>query len=213
MKIQHTRSKRPIIVTIVALFAVVGGVVGAQFMNQMDHGHTAQVAPYVEPVMPPPAPTVREEAAPETPTRIMIEKIGVDASIESVGLTKDGMMDDPNSNELVGWYDKSARLGEDKLSVLLDGYYGIGSDAAVLRRLPELQYGDKIVLHGTNGFQAHYEVVEREQQYTEDVDMKKALYPYSDGEQSLTIITCEGEYDPTRATYDKRTIIYAIRVK
>lgn len=213
MKIQYTRSKRPVIVTIVALFAVVGAVVGAQFINQMDRSPIAQVAPRVEPTMSPPASTVHEEVAPETPARIMIEKIGVDASIESVGLTEDGMMGDPNSNELVGWYDKSARLGEDKLSVLLDGHYGIGSDAAVFRRLPELQYGDEIVLQGADGLEAHYEVVEREQQYTEDVDMKKAIYPYEKGEQSITIITCEGEYDPLRATYDKRTIIYAIRVK
>lgn len=51
-----------------------------------------------------------------------------------------------------------------------------------------------------------------EQQLTEDVDMRKALYPYRDGVQSLTIITCEGEYLPDQETYDKRTIVYAERV-
>lgn len=147
----------------------------------------------------------------EVPVRIVIDKIGVDAPIIPVGLTEDGLMDDPDSNEQVGWYEKSARAGEDKLAMLLDGHYGSDSVPAVFRNLIDLEKGDSIQVEGEDGMTLDYRVVESYQRYAEDVDMKKALYPYRDGVQSLTIITCEGQYDPVNVTYDKRTVVYAIR--
>lgn len=148
----------------------------------------------------------------EVPVRIVIEKIGVDAVIEPVGLTADGLMDAPKTNELVGWYDKSARAGEDKFAMLLDGHYGSDTRPAVFRELVQLVKGDEIKVTGEKGTTLTYEVVEMERQFTEDIDMKKALYPYQKGKQSLTIITCEGEYDAVNNTYDRRTIVYAERV-
>lgn len=194
------------------------GAVGAGVYFYIDHsreGSTTQFAAVTER-----APTKDETvdqsltnpATPEIPARIVIDKIAVDATIESVGLTDDGMMDAPNSNHTVGWYHQSAKAGESKLAMLLDGHYGIGQAAAVFRRLPELTLGDTIAVHGEHGATLTYKVVETEQQYTEDVDMRKALYPYRPGVQSLTIITCEGEYLPEAATYDRRTIVYAERV-
>src|SRR5690606_7545260 len=151
------------------------------------------------------------EALSEAPASIKIDKIGVSATIEAVGLTEDGLMDAPKTNEGVGWYDQSSRLGEDRFSVLLDGHYGTPAEPAVFYRLAELVVGDTIKLIGANGAILTYEVVETEQQYTADVDMEKALNLYPDTIQSLTIITCDGNYDESAATYDKRTIVYAKR--
>lgn len=148
----------------------------------------------------------------QTPARIMIDKIKVDATIIPVGLTNDGMMDAPNSNELVGWYSQSARAGEDKYAMLLDGHYGTDSKPAVFRNLATLELGDSIQIQSDKGTILRYKVVETDQRYAEDVDMQKALYPYRKGVQSLTIITCEGLYDAKNVTYDKRTIVYAERV-
>ncbi len=96
--------------------------------------------------------------------------------------------------------------------MLLDGHYGSDTKPAVFRRLVELEVGDSIEITGDGGSILKYEVAESYQRYAEDVDMKKALYPYRDEVQSLTIITCEGLYDPVNVAYDKRTILYAIRV-
>ncbi len=149
----------------------------------------------------------------EIPKRIMIDKIGVDADIEPVGLLDDGMLDAPKTNELVGWYDKSARAGDDQFAMLLDGHYGTQEAPAVFWRLLELEVGDTIHIQSTKKTILKYEVKETERQYAEDVDMKKALYPYRDGAQSLTIITCEGEFDPLNMTYDRRIVVYAERVE
>lgn len=148
----------------------------------------------------------------ETPTRIIIDKIGVDAAIEPVGLTEDGLMDAPKTNEAVGWYEQSARLGENNYAILLDGHYGTETSPAVFRDLINLEIGDTILVGAAENI-ATFRVVEIDQSDVEDVDMKKALYPYRSGVQSLTIITCEGEYDPVNITYDKRRIVYAERVE
>lgn len=147
----------------------------------------------------------------ERPVRIAIDKIGVDASIQPVGLTPDGLMDAPNSNDLVGWYEKSSKVGESKYSVLLDGHYGTSNRPAVFWRLAELKNGDEIKLTGEAGAELTYKVVEIEQLRVEEVDMRKAMYPYKNGSQSLTIITCDGHYDAANNAYDRRTIVYAER--
>lgn len=148
---------------------------------------------------------------PEKPARLVIDKIGVDAAIEQVGLTADGNLDAPNNNEGVGWYEKSALLGESRFSLLLDGHFGARENPAVFYRLSELRIGDTLTVEGVHGAQAHYAVVETENIKLEEVDMKKAFYPYRPGVQSMTIITCDGDYDPQRNTYDNRLIVYATR--
>jgi len=152
-------------------------------------------------------------AVSETPSKLVIDKIGVDAAVEPVGLTDSGAMDAPKTNEGVGWYDKSARAGGSEFAVLLDGHYGTAKDKGVFYRLAELAVGDEITLFGENGARLLYKIVETGTFALEDVDMRKALYPYRTGAQSLTIITCEGTYDQGRATYDKRSVVYAERVE
>src|SRR5690606_18221825 len=96
---------------------------------------------------------------PEKPARLVIDKIGVDAAIEQVGLTADGNLDAPNNNEGVGWYEKSALLGESRFSLLLDGHFGTRENPAVFYRLSELRIGDTLTVEGVHGAQAHYTVV------------------------------------------------------
>lgn len=148
----------------------------------------------------------------EVPSRLIIEKIEVDAEIQAVGLTETGAMDAPRTNEGVGWYDKSALAGHSDFAVLLDGHFGTDAKPAVFYRLSELLIGDTVHILGKNGTKLTYKIVETLTQELEDVDMHKALYPYREGVQSLTIITCEGTYDQGRSTYDKRSIVYAERI-
>lgn len=160
-----------------------------------------------------PSATSTFEPLSEIPLRITIKKIEVDAVIEPLGLTDDGLMDAPKTNEGVGWYNKSARAGEDTYAVLLDGHYGTKARPAVFYRLAELVIGDEITVTGQKGSIFTYQVVEKEQQYVYDVDMKKAFNLYPNTEQSLTLITCEGKFDAASETYEKRTILYAKRIK
>lgn len=148
----------------------------------------------------------------EQPTRLVVDKLGIDAEIEPMGLTAAGLMDDPDTNEGVGWYQQSARAGEATYAMLLNGHYGV-EYPGVFRNLDQLDPGDTFEVYGDAGAKLRYKVVETLQQKTEEVDMTRALYPYREGVQSLTIITCEGDFDPAIATYDRRTVLYAERIQ
>ena len=88
-----------------------------------------------------------------------------------------------------GWYDKSAKAGEHELAMLFDGHYGIGNRPGVVRQLDKLQPQDSIKIQGEAGTVLEYKVIETIKQIINEVDMRKALYPYREGVQSLTIIS------------------------
>lgn len=149
----------------------------------------------------------------EVPKKIVIESLDIDASILSVGLTSEGAMEAPSTLSEVGWYNKSALAGQtSNFSVLLDGHYGSSWNQGVFHTLHQIKDGAEIVLVGQNESRATYKVVEIERRKLEEVDMRKAFYKYPDSDQSLTIITCEGEYDSARETYNDRVVVYAVRV-
>lgn len=209
--------KRPSKLTILVWLLLVAVVVaGGSYLYQSmtAENDNVEVAELSRPAVKSsqPTPTSQFASLSEIPVRLVIDKIGVDALIETVGLTPDGLMDAPNTDHGVGWYSKSARAGEKNYAMLLDGHYGTAQAPAVFYRLTELGLGDSLKVHGDNGAVLEYKVVEMEQQYASDVDMRKAMYPYRKGVQSMTIITCEGEYDATNNSYDKRTIVYAERI-
>lgn len=149
----------------------------------------------------------------EMPDRLKIDKIGVDAKIVSVGLTDDGAMDAPSNLADVGWYNQSSKAGESNYAILLDGHHGVGIERGVFERLGEVAEGDQIVLTSDKGTKLTYKVREVETKPYRDVDMNRALNTYEPNLQSLTIITCEGQYSQAEATYDQRTVVYAERIK
>jgi len=148
----------------------------------------------------------------EVPAQILIESIGVNARIISVGLAKDGAMEAPKTQGEVGWYRGSAPVGSNSaFSVLLDGHYGTDADPGVFYKLPQLKKGDAIKVKGLGGSQAIFTVVETEEPTRGIVDMKKTFYRYPSTIQSLTIITYQGEYNENNQAYDYRAIVYAER--
>lgn len=152
-------------------------------------------------------PTVRVQA----PARLVIDSIGVDAPIIPVGTESDGAMAAPKTATDIGWYEKSAMLGTKRRAVLLSGHYGLDIPE-VLRRLNELKKGDKLVVEGARGDVLVYEVAETERKHRTEVDMEKA-FNYADGEESVSVITCIGEFDHGAQTYKERHIVYATRIQ
>lgn len=146
------------------------------------------------------------------PSRINIPSVGIDAPIVSVGLTSSGQMDAPNSLTDVGWYNRSAKVGESNYSILLDGHYGRPGRPGIFFNLKDIKMGDNIEVFGQTSESVLYKVVEIENLPQEEVDMRKALMPYSAGTESITLITCFGEYDSQEADYSHRVVVYAQKV-
>ena len=78
------------------------------------------------------------------PVRLIIPSIGINASIESVGITPTGAMGTPKGPDTVAWYGLGPRPGE-MGSAVIDGHSGWKDNVpAVFDNLYLLRAGDKI---------------------------------------------------------------------
>ena len=168
-----------------------------------------------------PAPAT-EEPRPEgfAPVEMQIESIGVDAPIE-VGDIVDGVMADPSGPWVVAWYEPLGLVGEGE-NVVVSGhvdYYNTGPNntagPAVFWDVPDLQPGDVIRLLGADGQEVEYAVEWNElyhvaDELTPEVIQTEIVGPT--GEESLTIITCGGPFDPATGEYLERWVLRANQV-
>ena len=204
------KSKRRHIIAVVSVLAVTVAITASLFFTgnigapRAETETTKKATPQQD--------TSSYEVFSQKPKSLRIPSLDISAPIVPVGLTAGGAMDAPATLSDVGWYEKSANVGEDSgRSILTDGHYGSSAAPGIFHNLYNIKIDDPIYVLGENGKEAVYRVVEIERKALEDVDMKKALRTYPGAKQSLTLITCEGEYDPSRATYDDRVVVYAVR--
>jgi sortase (surface protein transpeptidase) len=154
------------------------------------------------------------------PVEMQIDTINVDAPIE-VGAIVDGAMADPTGPWVVAWYDQLGLVGEGE-NVIVSGhvdYWNTGPNGtagpAVFWDVPDLQPGDIIRLLGEDGQEMEYAV-----EWTELYHVADELTPEviqneivgDTGQESLTIITCGGPFDPATGEYLERWVLRANHV-
>jgi sortase (surface protein transpeptidase) len=147
-----------------------------------------------------------------TPTEIQIDKAGVDAPVEEGTITPDGVMVDPSGPWVVTWYKALSMLGT-KSNVVMAGhidYWGVGP--SVFQALPNMAQGDTIRVIADDG-----EVFEYETEWTRLFNVATELTPEviqkdvvgPTGKESLTLITCGGDFDQARGEYISRQVLRA----
>lgn len=145
---------------------------------------------------------------PGQPVRLTIPSIGVDADIESVGLSwrGNGEMGVPTNFTDVGWYNGGVLPGMPGNAVI-DGHLD-GKDVprAVFYDLDRLQPGDVVEVMDEEGNTLTFRVV-RSALY--DYDAPTADIFTGDASQArLNLITCAGDWDTTAKLYDKRIVVF-----
>jgi sortase (surface protein transpeptidase) len=146
------------------------------------------------------------------PATISIPAIGVDASVEDLGLSAGDHMAMPTSFTTVGWYKYGPVPGAIGTAVMyghLDNGLGI---EGVFKNLDKLAPGDTIVVTDASGT-AHTFVVNSLTSYPYQAVPDSALEG-TPGEQGshLNLITCTGKwvYDSTEGmTYNQRLVVSA----
>ena len=145
------------------------------------------------------------------PIALQVEKFGIDAPIE-VGSVVDGVMLDPSGPWVVSWYDQLGKIGEGG-NIVMAGhvdYYTVGP--AVFWNVRDLVPGDVVRLVGEDGQSYEYSV-DWMQQYNVITDLTPEVIQNDivgdTGQESLTLITCGGDFDPTTATYNQRWVLRA----
>lgn len=142
------------------------------------------------------------------PVSVRIPSIDVEATVE-VKEILDGVMQEPSDEAVVTWYKETARLGE-RGNVVIAGHLNWwGFPEAVFFRLSELEPGDLIEVSDGNGGTFTYQVTAVRQMPNDD--NPNVVVQGSDAE-TLTLITCSGEWDPAVSEYNSRTVVQAVRV-
>ncbi len=153
--------------------------------------------------------------APDQPRYLSIEKLNVNnARILPMGTTEDGAMDTPYNIFDVGWYTGSSAPGTGGTTVI-DGHNGGPNIEGVFKHLPELSAGDKITIEMGDGTIYTYVVHDNYSTLIDNPEegMKNAEISPVKGQESITLITCTGEWSQTRQTYLSRQFTRAVRME
>ena len=155
---------------------------------------------------------VREYVVPAShPRYLTIPKLGVNkARILSVGVNPGGELGTPNNIFDVGWYDSSGLPGRGG-TLVIDGHNGGPHVHGVFKELPSLVSGDLIVIERGDGELFTYSVVENVTVPLGESDtyMGTAMRSPQAGKESVTLISCIGEWSSVQNTYLSRQFVRA----
>ena len=148
-------------------------------------------------------------AQPAAPARLIIKAIGVDAAIQSVGLSwkGDGAMGIPTNFTDAAWYNQGPRPGMPGIAVINGHVDGKDVEEAVFYNLGTLKPGDKVEVVDKKGNTAQFRVVGSK---TYDYDSPTTDIFIGDASKAqLNLITCSGDWDKEKKLYIKRTVVTA----
>ena len=128
-----------------------------------------------------------------------------DVRVKDVGVQANGEMEIPGATE-VGWYRWSPSPGEPGSSVLA-AHIAFGGRDGVFRNLDDLQVGDRFVVHYDDNSTREFEITERAQYDKEQLPLSRIFS--KDGEPSVVLITCGGDFNRSANSYVDNVVAYA----
>lgn len=146
-----------------------------------------------------------ETIKPDIPGRMLIPAIGLDASINAVGLTSEQIVSTPDQE--IGWYSGSVKAGEKGTAAFNGHVQDRHLHPGVFAKLADVKVGDEIIITDKKRQQFHYHVTK-----TELVNVKQ--FPiqevYGQTEVSkISLVTCAGYFDTQTHDFTQRTIVIA----
>lgn len=141
------------------------------------------------------------------PVRIVISSIGVNAPVEGLGTTPEGLIAVPKSYGVVGWYNKGSIPGKPGPAILV-GHY-TGGNKGVFDNLQNLKDGDLVTTTNGKGESFTYRITAKKEYDKDKVPMAELFKKSNDSR--LEIITCSGKWQANN--YNKRLVITAELVR
>ena len=202
---------------LVAVFYVRVLVYEDHYYNEKEGSERASAMDFEEDLEEVP-PTEQEVAeytvAPDRPRYLSIERLGiVNARVLPMGVNEKGELGTPNNIFDVGWYYDSGKPGKGG-TLLVDGHNGGPHVQGVFKALPSLSEGDIIVVERGDGTIFQYSVVENiAVPLSQSNDyMATAMRSPMAGKESITLISCAGEWSQAQRTYLSRQFVRGILV-
>lgn len=207
--------------SLVAAFAVLAAVAGCSVAAAPTESGPPtpsamprQVAPSPTPTAVADVPTVsagidtqRPQAVP--PVRLRIDALGIDMSVQPIGLAENGAMALPANPADAAWYRYGAWPGSGQGSIVIAAHVdSLDYDIGPMARLPEAVPGTEIVVTTADGTDVVYLVAAGGLVVKSDVPWASVFD--RTGQSRLTIVTCGGEFDYERRTYLSNVIVTAL---
>ncbi|MPZ15420.1 MAG: sortase [Chloroflexi bacterium] len=172
------------------------------------------------PTPPPPRPV-----ASSPPTRVVVERVGVDAPVITLGLDRRNIPEVPDdiwarntggasARTVVAWYAFSHMPGQ-RGNAVFGGHVTWEKQPAVFWDIARLAEGDIIRIRTEAGDDLQYQVTAN--LLVDPKDPDSVRYLFSTGEDMVTLITCGGTFQadpslPFGGDYTDRVIVQAKRV-
>lgn len=161
---------------------------------------------------------IAEYTVPAThPRYISIPKLGISkVRVQKVGLTANNLIDVPKNIHDTAWFDKSVTPGSGYGAVLIDGHNGGVTKDGVFAKLGTLENGDTITVERGDGKKFTYEVRENKSMTLDEANetgMKNMMKSFEEGEEGLSLITCDGNWVPRIQQFDRRIMLRAVLVE
>lgn len=145
------------------------------------------------------------------PLYLKIPIINVNATVESVGITLDGLMDVPEKPEDVAWFNLGPRPGENGNAVI-NGHSGWKNNkSAVFDNLHKLKIGDKIYTIDSMGETTIF-VVREFRSYNPKAEAED-IFVSNDNKAHLNLITCSGYWNEKDQTHSSRLVVFTDKVE
>ena len=157
---------------------------------------------------------------PSFPRYLSIPSLKIsNARVVQIGTIKDtGQLDSPKSIYDAGWYTKSGLPGAGKGAVLIDGHNGGPTKGGIFENLGRLSKGSEIIIERGDGQRITYQVADNREMSVEDINnesnplgMKTMLNSMDPKKEGLNMITCVGDWDYSKNTFNKRVMLRAVR--
>ena len=143
--------------------------------------------------------------------RLEVPKININAKFVTLGIiASTNTMDSPKNKDDVAYYDFTPRPGYGGNTVLSGHVDWFTGQTGVFWDLKKLEKGDELDIVLEDSKKYRYKVTETGLYNNDDAPIDQIL-----GDtpvESVTMITCEGSFNPSSAEYNKRRVVRAERI-
>lgn len=144
----------------------------------------------------------------DNPKYISIPAIGINqARVIRLGLLKNGDIATPDNIYDTGWYDASAKPGQDG-SMFIYGHVSSWQANGIFYNLKKLKSGDKVTITRGDNQIFTYQVVSSKIYPYNAVDMNAVLAPVDPSEPGLNLMTCTGQVIKGTSEFDQRLVVF-----
>src|SRR5690606_31421134 len=135
-------------------------------------------------------------SAVDAPASVRVPSVGLQLGVVPVGVREDGQMDVPELVTELGWYRYGPAPGAEAGSAVLAAHFDSDIGAAPMASVLRASEGDTVEVTTAAGAELRFRITAIEQ-------ISKAELPLAslfarDGEHSIRLVTCGGEWDAAR---------------